>query len=107
MARERSFFATLLLLGVTQGASYPLIRVAVRDLSPAVLMDLRVLFALPVLIGYFPETMKTPVWGKVNWAYLFALSQFIMTWVICAMYVRVAKGWDRKNAALLAKFPQR
>jgi uncharacterized membrane protein (DUF485 family) len=59
---------------------------------------------LPVLVGFCPETMKTPVLGKVNWAYLFALSQFVMTWVLCAIYVRQAKKWDAMNTALLAKF---
>lgn len=59
---------------------------------------------LPVLVGYFPETMKAPVLGKVNWAYLFALSQFVMTWTLCAVYVRRARRWDQMNAALLAKF---
>jgi uncharacterized membrane protein (DUF485 family) len=59
--------------------------------------------ALPVLVGYFPETMKKTVWGKVNWAYLFAFSQFFMTWIVCGLYVRAARRWDRMNAALLAK----
>ena len=48
MGRDRSFYITLLVLGVSQGASYPLIRVAVRQLSPAALMELRILFAVPV-----------------------------------------------------------
>ncbi len=47
--------------------------------------------------------MKKPVFGKVNGAYLFALSQFIMTWVLCGMYVRVARRWDAMNAALLSR----
>jgi uncharacterized membrane protein (DUF485 family) len=42
--------------------------------------------------------MKAPMLGKVNWAYLFALSQFIMTWVICALYVRAARRWDKMGA---------
>jgi drug/metabolite transporter (DMT)-like permease len=52
MGRDRSFYVTLLVLGLSQGASYPLIRVAVRELSPAALMELRILFAVPVLVGY-------------------------------------------------------
>ena len=59
--------------------------------------------ALPVLVGYFPEAMKKPVWGKMNWAYLFAFSQFFMTWIVCGLYVRAARRWDRMNADLLAK----
>ena len=52
MGRDRSFYATLLVLGLSQGASYPLIRFAVRELSPAALMELRVAFAAPVLVAY-------------------------------------------------------
>jgi drug/metabolite transporter (DMT)-like permease len=50
--RERAFWTALLALGVTQGASYLFIRVAVQDLSPAPLMALRVLFAVPFLLAY-------------------------------------------------------
>ena len=60
--------------------------------------------SLPILVGFFPSVMKTEVLGKVNIAYLFALSQFLMTWIVCAMYVRAAKRWDIMNEQLLAKF---
>ncbi len=75
-----------------------------RFLVPASIFFLVYYLSLPVMVGFFPEVMKKPVIGKVNWAYLFALSQFVMTWVLCAMYVRVARRWDKMNAALLAKF---
>lgn len=58
--------------------------------------------ALPVLVGYFPDLMKKEVWGKVNLAYLFALSQFFMAWIMAFVYVRVATGWDRKAAAVIS-----
>ena len=64
-------------------------------------------FALPVLNGYFPDFMKTEVWGKVNIAYLFALSQFLMTWALCALYVRAARRWDVMNDELLARLVRR
>jgi uncharacterized membrane protein (DUF485 family) len=60
--------------------------------------------ALPVLVGFWPAMMKQPVIGKVNWAYLFALSQFVMTWVVCWLYVRAARRWDGMERDLLAKF---
>jgi uncharacterized membrane protein (DUF485 family) len=77
-----------------------------RFIIPATIFFLVYYMTLPILVGYFPDLMKTPVWGKVNWAYLYALSQFIMTWVICAMYVRTAKRWDKLNTELLARFPR-
>jgi uncharacterized membrane protein (DUF485 family) len=58
--------------------------------------------ALPVLVGYFPALMKTKVLGQVNIAYLFALSQFFMAWIMAFLYVRVASGWDKEAAAVIA-----
>ncbi len=75
-----------------------------KFLIPATIFFLAYFLALPVLVGFCPALMKTPVIGKVNWAYLFAFSQFIMTWVLCGLYVRAARRWDILNAALLAKF---
>jgi uncharacterized membrane protein (DUF485 family) len=75
-----------------------------RFIVPATVFFLTYYMALPVLVGFWPQMMKQPVIGAVNWAYLFALSQFVMTWVICWLYVREARRWDKMNAALLAKF---
>ena len=75
-----------------------------RFIVPATIFFLVYYMSLPVLVGYFPAAMKTPVWGKVNWAYLIALSQFIMTWTMCALYVREARRWDKMEHDLLAKF---
>jgi len=74
-----------------------------RFVIPATIFFLVYYIALPVLVGYFPELMKQAVIGKVNWAYLFALSQFIMAWIMAALYVRVAARWDRMNEALLSR----
>ena len=75
-----------------------------RFIVPATVFFLCYYMALPVLVGFAPELMRHQVIGKVNLAYLFALSQFVMTWVICWLYVREAKRWDKMNAELLAKF---
>ena len=49
---------------------------------PATVFFVVYYFLLPVLVGYAPELMSRKVWGAVNWAYLFALSQFFMAWGI-------------------------
>lgn len=77
-----------------------------RFIVPATIFFMIYYMALPVLVGFFPEQMKQPVIGKVNWAYLFALSQFIMTWVLCWLYVRAARRWDKMNAELLKSVTQ-
>jgi len=51
-------------------------------------------FALPLLVGYAPAFMSERVWGPVNLAYLFALSQFFMAWIIAGLYVVAAKKFD-------------
>ena len=75
-----------------------------RFIIPATIFFLTYYMALPIMVGYWPEAMKRPVLGKMNWAYLFALSQFFMTWIVCALYVRAARRWDKMNSELLAKF---
>ncbi len=74
-----------------------------KFIVPAVSFFMTYYLSLPILVGYFPDFMKEPVFGKVNWAYLHALSQFIMTWGLAWAFVRTAKKWDAMNAALLAK----
>ena len=58
-------------------------------------------FALPVLVGYFPELMKKEVIGRLNLAYLFALSQFFMAWALAFLYTRKAAQWDKEAAAVI------
>jgi len=70
---------------------------------PTTIFFLVYYFALPVLVGWFPDLMKTKI-GSVNFAYLFALSQFFMAWIVAALYVGKAAGWDKAAASLLAKF---
>lgn len=67
-----------------------------RFIVPACVFFIVYYFALPVLVGFAPEFMSTPVWGKVNLAYLFALSQFFMAWILAALYVKEANSHDRQ-----------
>jgi len=81
-----------------------LVRRKVQLVVPATLFFTVYYFALPIAVGWFPELMERKVWGAMNLAYLFALSQFFMAWVLAGIYVAAAAGWDRKERALLAKF---
>jgi len=62
---------------------------------PAFLFFIIYYFLLPVLVGYAPQFMSTKVIGQVNLAYLFALSQFFVAWIIAGLYVRAANDFDR------------
>jgi uncharacterized membrane protein (DUF485 family) len=66
-----------------------------RFVVPASLFFVTYYFALPVLVGYWPEAMSRPLVGRINVAYLFALSQFAMAWGLMAAYVRRARAYDR------------
>jgi uncharacterized membrane protein (DUF485 family) len=66
-----------------------------RFIVPATLFFITYYFALLILVGYAPDLMETPVVGPVNIAYLFALSQFFMAWLIAWLYVRAANRFDQ------------
>ncbi|MBB5034616.1 DUF485 domain-containing protein [Prosthecobacter vanneervenii] len=68
---------------------------------PATIFFLIYYLALPVLVGYCPDLMKQKVWGEVNIAYVFALSQFFMAWIMAFIYVRVAAKWDKAAAEVI------
>ena len=72
-----------------------LVRDKVKFILPACVFFIVYYFALPLLVGYAPEFMNRRVIGSVNVAYLFALSQFFMSWVIALLYVRAASRHDR------------
>ena len=81
-----------------------LVRRKATLIVPATLFFILYYFALPVAAGWFPEFMRKEIWGRVNVAYLFALSQFLMTWGLAFLYVWAAAGWDRREHQLLKKF---
>jgi uncharacterized membrane protein (DUF485 family) len=70
---------------------------------PAFIFFVVYYFALPVLVGYAPQFMATKVLGNLNLAYLFALSQFFMAWIIAWLYVKAAGGFDKLASDIIAK----
>lgn len=72
-----------------------------RFIIPAMVFFIVYYFALPVLIGYARPFMEARVFGPVNLAYLFALSQFFMAWIIAALYVRAAARFDKMAAGVI------
>jgi uncharacterized membrane protein (DUF485 family) len=72
-----------------------------RFIVPATVFFIVYYFALPILVGYAKDFMSTPVIGPVNLAYLFALSQFFMAWIVAALYVRAANRFDKMAKRLL------
>jgi uncharacterized membrane protein (DUF485 family) len=98
--------------GGTSGAAWPriaaspqfrgLLRAKRRFIIPATIIFIVYYFALPVLVGYFPAFMERDVIGQFNLAYLFALSQFFMAWIIMWLYIRAARRFDRMEHEIAA-----
>jgi uncharacterized membrane protein (DUF485 family) len=80
-----------------------LVRAKRAFVIPASLFFVIYYFALPILVGYWPDLMSTRVIGRINVAYLFALSQFVMAWMLMAAYVRRARVFDRMVDDLLQR----
>ena len=74
-----------------------------RFIIPATLFFLVYYFALPLLVGYAPQMMETKLVGVVNLAYVFALSQFFMAWILAAFYLRAAKRFDAMAAEVIVE----
>jgi len=67
-----------------------LVRARWRFVGPPTVFFLVYYFLLPVLNGTATGFMRTNVIGNINVAYLFALSQFVMAWVLAGLYIRQA-----------------
>ena len=80
-----------------------MVRAKLRFIIPATLFFVVYYFALPVLVGYAPGLMSKRVIGVVNIAYLFALSQFFMAWIIAALYLRAAARFDKLEHEVIEK----
>ena len=72
-----------------------------RIILPMCVFFLIYYFALPLLVGLAPDLMAKKVWGTVNVAYLFALSQFFMTWIIAIVYAKIAARFDHQAHQLI------
>jgi uncharacterized membrane protein (DUF485 family) len=89
--------------GVAASARFKtLVKAKLKFIVPATIFFIVYYFALPVLVGYAPELMNRKVFGSINIAYLFALSQFFMAWVVALLYVRAASRHDRMAQAIVS-----
>ncbi len=78
-----------------------------RFIVPATIFFIVYYFALPALVGYAPRLMAAKVFGVVNVAYLFALSQFFVAWIVAVLYVRAASGFDARARAIVDQYKAR
>jgi uncharacterized membrane protein (DUF485 family) len=69
---------------------------------PAFVFFLVYFVGLSVLVGYAPKLASTRVIGTINVAYLFALSEFVVGWVIAALYLLASARFDALTKDILA-----
>ena len=70
---------------------------------PAYVFFLLYYLALALLLGYAPRLAAMRVISTVNVAYLFALSQFVVGWVIAGLYLLAASKFDKLSEDVLAQ----
>jgi len=70
---------------------------------PALVFFFAYYFALPILVGYAPKLMSTRLLGTVTVGYVFALSQFVMGWLIAWLYLK-SRGEIRRPTPLRETF---
>jgi len=87
---------------IVAGSSFRrLLRAKRAFIIPATVFFLVYYFALPVLTGYWPGMMGRKVFGHFSLAYVFALSQFPMAWIVAGLYLRAAARFDKQASAIL------
>lgn len=64
-----------------------------RFIIPLSVFFLVFYFMLPVLTSY-TTILNRPAIGSITWTWVYALSQFVMTWVLCIIYVKKAGSFD-------------
>jgi uncharacterized membrane protein (DUF485 family) len=63
-----------------------------RFVWPVTVFFLLYYLALPILAGVAPDLMGTKVFGEFTFGYLFALSEFLMAFVVAWVYARWASS---------------
>jgi len=71
-----------------------------RFIIPYTIFFLIFYFLLPVLTSY-TTFLNTPVIGDISWVWIFAFAQFVMTWVLCTIYVKKAAAFDQETDQII------
>jgi uncharacterized membrane protein (DUF485 family) len=79
-----------------------------RFVWPVTVFFLVYYLSLPILAGVAPDLMGTKVFGEFTFGYLFALSEFVMAFVVAWVYARwAARRMDPLAADLREKLRRR
>jgi uncharacterized membrane protein (DUF485 family) len=84
----------------TEPEFHALVQSRRRFVVPATIFFVVYYFALPISVGFAPQFMSRPVWGPLTLAYAFALSQFLVAWILLALYLWQARSYDARAIRL-------
>ncbi|MBA9026686.1 DUF485 domain-containing protein [Peribacillus huizhouensis] len=64
-----------------------------KFLIPITVFFLVFYFMLPILTS-FTTILNRPAIGSITWTWVYAFAQFVMTWILCIIYVKKAGKFD-------------
>ncbi|WP_144510368.1 DUF485 domain-containing protein [Bacillus sp. FJAT-22090] len=73
-----------------------------KFILPVSIFFLLCYITLPALTSY-TTVLNTNAFGDVAWVWIYAIALFIMTWVLCMIYVSKANGYDRDADEIFEK----
>lgn len=76
-----------------------------KFLVPVSIVFLALYFLLPILTSY-STILNTPAIGSISWTWVYSLGLFIMTWVLCMVYVKRAARYDKMAQDLIEQYNQ-
>ena len=80
-----------------------LLRARRRFIVPSFVVFLGCFLALPAGVVLAPGAMSQPVFGPMTLAFAWGLGEFVVAWVLLALYMVEAKKFDARAAALVAR----
>ena len=73
-----------------------------RFILPISIFFLLCYISLPILTSY-TTVLNNNAFGDVAWVWIYAISLFVMTWVLCMIYVGKANGFDKEANQIVEK----
>jgi len=74
-----------------------------RFTVPLTIFFLAFYLALPVGIAFVPGLLNRRVFESLSVANIFGFAEFVMAWVLLAIYMRAARSFDERADALVAR----
>lgn len=84
--------------GRQDGAFQQLVAERNRFTITMTLVFLVLYFLLPIMAGYNKPLMATKIYGNVTFGYFMAFAEFLMGWIMAAIYMVRVRSFDRLAA---------